>query len=163
MNAILGDATKRLNWKIIVISALAFWLSGSLILDGLIMPSFYASGMMVEPNFATSGYSIFWLFNRVEILCAAVALTGILAGSAAFLSSARKGWAIAFAVTLLSISLLYTYALTPEMSALGLQLDLFTLTPEIPEKMDQMHQGYWLLEVLKLVSTTSLISICSKN
>jgi hypothetical protein len=59
--------------------ALGFWLSGSLLLDFVIMPGLSAVGMMSQANAATVGYSLFWIFNRIELLCAALVLTSLLA------------------------------------------------------------------------------------
>lgn len=59
---------------------------------------------------------------------------------------------IALAATLMMIVLAYTYALVPEMSALGLQLDAFSNVSSVPAEMNLMHGLYWLLELLKLVA-----------
>jgi len=75
MTAVSSIQTKRLNWQNIVTLTLSFWLSGSLILDWVIMPSLYVSGMMTQAGFATAGYLIFWNFNRIELLSAALVLT----------------------------------------------------------------------------------------
>ncbi len=139
-----------------MLATLAFWLSGSLILDAVIMPSMYAAGMMTQPGFASAGYSIFWVFNHLEVLCAALALTGVLVLRNT-ISSTITRWAIPMALGLLIIALIYTYALTPEMSALGMQLNWFD-TSEVPTVMNQMHGGYWLLEVVKFVVGSALLS-----
>jgi len=55
---------------------LGFWLSGSLILDWVILVCVF--GMMTQAGFATAGYLIFWNFNRIELLSAALVLTGVL-------------------------------------------------------------------------------------
>jgi hypothetical protein len=59
----------------------------------------------------------------------------------------------------LIIGFVYTYLLTPEMSALGLSLNLFSATQEIPSEMQQMQQSYWGLELLKLIGTGVLLSM----
>lgn len=61
---------------------LYFWLSGSLVLNWVIIPSLYISGMMTQSEFAI-GYLIFWNFNRIELLSAALVLTGVLVGAQA--------------------------------------------------------------------------------
>ncbi len=60
------------SWKVILLLTLGFWLSSILMLDGIVMPALYTSGMMTEPNFAIAGYSLkitaagllLWLYNR---------------------------------------------------------------------------------------------------
>lgn len=132
-------------------AVLAFWLSSSILLDFVVMPNMYAAGMMAQPGFATAGYQLFEVFNHLEVVCAALILTGIL-----IVRSAGTRWPIYLAVGLLAITLIYTYGLTPEMSALGLQLDQFQVR-EAPALMNQMHSGYWLLEALKLGMTATLL------
>lgn len=115
------------------------------------MPSMYAAGMMNEPGFATAGYSMFWLFNRFELICAALIFTGTLVMAQAGLIQSRR-MTIALAATLMVIVLACTYALVPEMSALGLQLDAVSAVRSVPAEMNLMHGLYWLLELLKLVA-----------
>ncbi|HEY9763524.1 MAG TPA: DUF4149 domain-containing protein [Trichocoleus sp.] len=153
------------SWHSIVLFSAAFWLSSSLLIDFLIMPGMFFSGMMSQSNFGTAGYSLFWLFNRLEILCGALILTGILvlrqqrAESGVFVSGTRSRWSLELGAFLLGIALLYTYLLTPTMSALGMPLDLFQ--PEgIPDGMNQMHAFYWALETLKLAGTACLLNLC---
>ncbi|MBD2462400.1 hypothetical protein H6G89_15240 [Oscillatoria sp. FACHB-1407] len=146
------------KWQTIVFLMLAFWLSSSLLLDLVIMPQLYTAGMMSQPSFATAGYSIFWVFNRVELTCAAVILTSVLVLNRIESAVFTKAWAIALAFGLLLIGLVYTYLLTPEMSALGLHLDLFSANQELPAGMQQMQQGYWLLELIKLSSIIALLN-----
>lgn len=157
MTAFTSSEFSRPAWRTILLATLAFWLSGSLLLDVVIMPSMYATGMMNQPGFASAGYSIFWLFNHLEILCAALALTGVLVLRNTICATISR-WAIPMAFGLLVIALIYTYALTPEMSALGMQLNWFDHS-EVSTAMNQMHGGYWLLEVLKFVVGTSLLSM----
>ena len=68
----------RSSWQSTTIASLAVWLCSSLALDFVLMPGMYAAGMMNEPEFATAGYSMFWLFNRFELICAALICTGTL-------------------------------------------------------------------------------------
>jgi len=152
----------RPRWRTIVLSALAFWLSSSLIVDLVIMPTMYAAGMMTEPNFATAGYSLFWIFNRVELLCAALVLTGVFV-LCTLSKNQQYRWAVPLALALLAISLNYTYGLTPEMGALGIHLNSFESAAEIPVLMNQMHEQYWLLEVLKLVAGGVLLGAYYKQ
>lgn len=163
MAAISGVELKRPVWQTTGIFTLAFWLSSSLILDLVIMPSLYATGMMTQAGFATAGYSIFWIFNRIELVCAALVLTSILAAQSTQQPSRKENRTIILSVILLGIALIYTYFLTPEMSALGLQLNLFDSTTVIPANMNQMHVGYWLLEALKLIGCSTLLGLCYRN
>ncbi len=138
------------RWQILVITTLAFWVSVSLLVDLVLMPSMYATGMMIEPGFASAGYSIFWIFNRMEMLCGAIALTGILLLALQQWAADTRWTSISIAVILMAIPLIYTYALTPSMSALGMPLDLFTFTTETPAPMTLLHGGYLGLEFLKV-------------
>jgi len=107
MTAVSSIQTKRPIWQTIVTLTLGFWLSGSLILDWVILPSLYVSGMMTQAGFAT-GYLIFWNFNRIELLSAALVLTGVLVISNNLRSA--NNWrrsAIALSV-LLAVSLVDT-------------------------------------------------------
>ena len=154
----------RPRWQAIVMVALIFWLSGSLILDLVIMPSLYVSGMMTSPEFATAGNLMFWGFNRVELICAGLASTGLMV-----LSNLAKDFgkgrhtAIILSLVLLAIALIDTYGLTPQMSALGMQLNLFESAAEVPNGMNLLHQGYFVLEALKLAVGGTLLSWCYQN
>jgi hypothetical protein len=162
--SISNAVMQRPRWQLVVIFTLAFWLSSSFILDLVIMPSLYATGMMTQPGFAAAGYVIFWLFNRIELLCAALALTGVLALRQLQNRYNRKGYVgPILAAVLLAIALLYTYALTPQMSALGLELNLFNTTLEIPVGMNQLHGSYWALEVLKFAAGGWLLKLCYRD
>ena len=72
MTAASSLQLKRPIWQTIVVVTLGLWLGGSLVLDWVIMPSLYLSGMMTQPGFTTAGYLIFWNFNRIELLAAAI-------------------------------------------------------------------------------------------
>jgi Domain of unknown function (DUF4149) len=154
----------RPRWQAIVMVALIFWLSGSLIIDLLIMPSLYISGMMTSPDFVAAGNLIFWGFNRVELICAGLATTGLMV-----LSNLGNGFgkrsrtAIILSLVLLAIALIDTYALTPHMSALGMQLNLFESAAEVPTGMNLLHQGYFVLEALKLAVGGTLLTWCYQH
>ncbi len=152
---------KRPVWQNAVILTLGFWLSASLILDWVIMPSLYVSGMMTESSFATAGYTIFWNFNRVELLCAGLILTGVLALSKSQFKAIGRG--IILATVMLAIALVDTYLLTPQMSAIGLQLNFFEVVSETPANMNLLHGAYWLLEVIKLAVGGTLFAWCWKQ
>ncbi len=149
---------KRPIWQTAIMLTLGFWLSASVVLDWVIMPSLYLSGMMNQAGFTTAGYVIFWNFNRMELLSAAVVLTGALA-----LSKTQSHWrlgGIVLSVLLLTTALLDTYFLTPQMCAIGVQLNLFEAAAAIPSTMNLLHGGYWLLEIVKLVVGGTLLSWC---
>jgi hypothetical protein len=157
MNAISNVEFKRPIWQTAVILTLGFWLSASIILDWVIMPSLYFSGMMTQAGFATAGYAMFWNFNRIELLSAGLILTGVLAMSKTH--SWRVG-TVVLAVLLLAVSLIDTYFLTPQMSAIGVQLNLFETATTIPATMNLLHGGYWVLEAVKLLAAGTLLSRC---
>ncbi len=157
MNAISNVELKRPIWQTAVILTLGFWLSASIVLDWVIMPSLYFSGMMTQAGFATAGYTMFWNFNRIELLSAGLILTGVLAMSKTH--SCRAG-TVVLAVLLLAVSLVDTYFLTPQMSAIGVQLNLFETATTIPTEMNLLHGGYWVLEAVKLLAAGTLLSRC---
>ena len=164
MTAVSSIQSKRPIWQTIVLLTLGFWLSGSLILDWVIMPSLYVSGMMTQSGFATAGYLIFWNFNRIELLSAALVLTGVLVlGRTQLAATNWRRTAIVFSVLLLAASLIDTYFLTPQMCAAGLQLNLFESVAEIPATMSQLHAGYWVLEAVKLVAGGTLLGWCFRQ
>ncbi len=150
----------RFKWQTIVSLVLGFWISACLFMDVLVMPEMYASGMMTDPGFASAGYSMFWVFNRVELLCAAIALTGVLVlsqvPSAKRFASRR---CIVLTGLLLSIALVDTYGLAPAMSELGMQLNLFATTV-VPTTMDSMHSSYFVLELLKVGAAVLVLTSC---
>jgi hypothetical protein len=149
-------------WRNIAIGSLGFWLSGSLILDFVIMPTLWTTGMMESSGFASASYSIFWIFNRVELVCAAAALSSIWALSQVSRSN-HMPKLFAGAVMLLAIALSYTFILTPYMSGLGVNLDILAPTKAIPVEMNQMHSIYWVLEASKLAIAGMLLSFCNSS
>jgi hypothetical protein len=164
MTAASSIELKRPIWQSIVMLTLGFWLSGSLILDWVIMPSLYVSGMMTQSGFATAGYLIFWNFNRIELLAAALVLTGVLVlGKTQFAANNWRRGAIVLSLLLLAISIIDTYFLTPQMCAAGLQLNLFESAREIPATMSQLHAGYWVMEAVKLVAGGTLLNWCFRQ
>lgn len=161
MLSVSSIQSKRPAWQTIIIFTLAFWLSSSLLLDMVIMPGLYASGMMAGSGFATAGYLIFWIFNRIELVCAALVLTGTFAlAHTESQTEKSRPTAIILSIILLVVALVYTYALTPQMSALGLNLNLFEPAVEVPSTMNLLHSGYWILEVIKLVAGGAVIRWC---
>jgi hypothetical protein len=157
-------ATPSRRWQNIAIGTLGFWLSGSLILDFVIMPTMWTTGMMESSGFASASYSIFWIFNRVELVCAAVALSSILAlieVSVLNVDTNRKLFAGAIAIVLIALS--YTFILTPYMSGLGINLDILAPQNSMPAEMDQMHAIYWVLEASKIGIMGMLMSLCDRS
>ncbi|MDE5099868.1 MAG: DUF4149 domain-containing protein [Trichodesmium sp. St16_bin4-tuft] len=152
------------RWQTIVCLTLGFWLSACIVLDLVIMPSMYASGMMNTPDFTVAGSVIFSVFNRVELLCASLGLTGLLVLSTKASDFIKKSkTAIIFSIILLGIVLIDTYGLTPQMTALGINLSLFESVKEVPVAMNQMHGSYWLLEIIKLVIGATLFGWCYRQ
>lgn len=161
MNAAFSVEFKRPTWQAIAMFALGFWLSGSLILDFVIMPALSAAGMTSQAGFAAAGYSIFWIFNRIELLCAALVLSSLLAlrGTSPLYLYVRR-WSFFLSMLLLAIAIIYTYIMTPQMSALALELHLLEPATGMPAGMIQMLEGYWLLEAIKLAAGTMLLGWC---
>ncbi len=158
MSTIPTFENKQPLWQTVAILTLGFWLSALLLLDAVIMPSMYASGMMMQSDFASAGYTIFSVFNRIELVCAALVLTGLLTTLAWQKEGENKNLiAIICSMILMAIALFDTYGLTPQMSALGMQLNLFDTAAPSPLVMNQMHVGYWVLEMLKLAAGTILL------
>ncbi len=153
-----------LPWSQIISLCLAFWVGGSLVLDFVVMPSLMEAGMMDSPDFAAAGFTTFERFNHLELIAAAAILTGILA-----ISKRNHGFGrvtrrvTVLACILLGITAIYTYFLTPHMSALGLDLSLFESPAGLPAGMDAMHISYWSLEAIKLAVAGWLLHLCDQQ
>jgi hypothetical protein len=164
MNGLIERVSRPINWSTVVMFTLGFWLSGSLIFDFVTIPSLLASGMMEESGFASAAYLMFGIFNRIELVCAALVLTSCfiffkqhnLEGKKAIIS-------LILASILLAIALGYTYIFTPQMTSLGLQLSFLETTAQLSTKMMNLHQFYWLLEGVKMISGTVLLRWCYRN
>lgn len=164
MNSVAETRLNRINWSTLTLVILGFWLSSSLVLDLVVIPGLAATGMTTQFGFASAGYLIFGIFNHIELLCAAIVLTSFLIFRRNHtLSHLQERWSVILAGILFAIALTYTYILTPQMSGLGLQLNLFVPTLEMPTPMLEMQFGYWLLEVLKFVAGTTLLRWCFNN
>jgi len=172
ISKISSRSAQRFDWSALVLAIGAFWLSSSAFLDFLLMPMMYETGMMNEPNFATAGYSIFWLFNRVELLCGAAILSALLVirqlnaeadrEFSVVASGARSRWALVLSGGLLAIATAFTYVLTPQMSALGIHLS-GVFTEPAPNAMGHMHLLYWGLEAAKLFAIGLLVKLCYRD
>ncbi|MGB3560305.1 MAG: hypothetical protein WBD58_21730 [Geitlerinemataceae cyanobacterium] len=164
MTAFSNLKIERPAWQTIVTCIIALWLGGSLVLDTVVFPSLWAAGMMTQPGFASAGYLTFELFNHCELMLAGLTMTGVLVlNHDGHFSETRHNRAILFSALLLAVAIVDTYLMTPHMSALGMQLNLFESTTGMPEGMMSMHLGYWALELLKLGSAGALLALCNRN
>ena len=164
MKAISSRSSNSVSWSTAIMLTLGFWLSGSLILDFLIVPGMLTTGMMNEPGFASAGYTIFGAFNHVELLCAATVLAGCLVYRFSDLFNQRVSYkSVIMATILLLIALVYTYVLTPQMSSMGMSLDLFATAKVMPPAMKFAHVSYWGLEVVKLIAASALLRSFYRN
>jgi hypothetical protein len=158
MNSISVRNHQAINWSTIVLFVLGFWLSSSLILDCLVIPGLFTTGMMNQSGFASASYVIFGTFNRLELLAAAIALTGCLVfRHQHYFSRWQEVWSLILAAILMAIALVYTYILTPEMSSLGLSLELANPLARDFNAMTMMHGIYWGLEITKLIISAVLL------
>lgn len=164
MEAISPRNPKNANWSTIIMFALGFWLSGSFVFDFLVVPGMLTSGMMKEPGFASAGYVIFGTFNHLELLCAATVLAGCLVYRFGYgLTSTINAKSMVSATALLAIALAYTYILTPQMSSMGMPLDLFAIPETTSTSMTIMHLTYWGLEAIKLFAAAALLRSFYRN
>jgi hypothetical protein len=159
-----GSKVGSSSWKLILLLTLGFWLSSILMLDGIVMPSLFTSGMMSEPGFAIAGYSLFSLFNRIELLCAGLVFTSVLALRYGHHPWNRPGiLTILLSALLLAIALLDTYGFTPQMSALGAQLNGFNPSSRPGAAMNQLHLVYWLCDIAKIATAGLLIWLYNRK
>lgn len=155
--------TLNLGWRTTLALALSLWLGGTLLLDLVVMPSMFASGMMLEPGFASAGYLLFHNFNCIEVLLAALSLTGLLAWNySSDLHLLESKTTLIFTVLLFLIPFVYLYGLSPWMSSMSLPLNLFDGT-SIPTAMFPLQGFYWVLESLKLAAIVALLGVCHRN
>ncbi|NJN75313.1 MAG: hypothetical protein HC796_02445 [Synechococcaceae cyanobacterium RL_1_2] len=155
---------EKLNWSTLAFMVLGFWLSASLILDLLVMPSFYAEGMMQSVNFISVLYSIFSVFNRVELVCGGLILTSVFVFTNHHDFSPRKEkLSITLALVLIAIAATFTYLLTPELTGMGLSLGVFERTETMPQAMVSLQSSYWVLEAIKLIAGLTLVKMIYQN
>lgn len=158
MNISKKIINKELNWQGIITSALAFWISGSLLLDFVLIPSLSVGGMMNDGGFASVGYILFGIFNRLEIICASLVVTVALAYYFQRRFEQRKQIIfLLFANLLFFIALAYTYVFTPHLSAWGLSLNEFASAGEMPPAMISWHEGFWFLEGIKYLLMVNIL------
>ncbi len=159
----------RSPWVLGILAIAVFWLSGNLILDFLVMPIMHLSGMTGQAGFAPTGYTLFWTFNRLELICVALMLTGILAvrrrpGEFEVAhSGSRCRWALGLGLGLLGITLLDTYVLTPQMSGMALALNAWAEQPTTIAPMNGLHAVYWGLEFLKVCGLGGMVALCLED
>jgi uncharacterized membrane protein len=164
MTAFSSLKIERPAWQTIVTCLIALWLGGSLVLDTVVFPSLWAAGMMTQPGFASAGYLTFGLFNHYELMLAGLTMTGVLVlNHGGHFEAKQERRAILLSVLLLAVAIVDTYLMTPQMSALGMQLNLFEPVSEMPAGMVPMHLGYWTLELLKLGSAGTLLALCNRH
>ncbi|MGY6530391.1 MAG: hypothetical protein ACXITR_10730 [Cyanobacterium sp.] len=164
MNILSRVINKDLNWNAIILSTLAFWFCSSLFLDFILIPSLSVSGMMNDGGFANVGFLIFGVFNRIEVICAALILTVSLVFYFNHQFPENKQTIfLVFANLLLLIALAYTYIFIPHMSAWGLSINQFSATTEMPHQMISWHEGYWVLEAIKYLLVGNLLRWCYSN
>ncbi|KKJ00285.1 hypothetical protein [Prochlorothrix hollandica] len=163
MNTTTRIQPKAIDWLTVVSLTLALWLGASLLLDLVVMPCLSQAGMLHEAGFASAGYAIFGIFNRMEVLCGAVVVSGFLAvEGVSHRPVMYPRVALVLAGLLLLIPLAYLYVLSPNMSALGLSLNQFA-EAETPMAMNLMHASYWILETFKVAAIGSLLGIANRT
>jgi len=165
MNAVLNRSGQETRWLAIAMLALIFWLSSSVVFDVILLPSFAATGMTAQPEFASLGYVLFGAFNRLELLCGSTVAAAIAA--ACYQAHwQRREWSLAAVVlaVLLAIAAVYLYWLAPEMSALDAPLSWLN-PPRNPMSgtMLQLQGLYWLLDGLKLALGSWLLVWCVRH
>ncbi len=152
MDFISNQKQNPTQWSVVVFITLCFWLSASFVLDFVIIPSLMEAGMMTQPSFASAGYSMFGLFNHIELLCAAIILSGVFVLTKNHIfTKKQQQWSIILSSLLLGTALICSYILTPQMSGLGLDLNWFESASAMPAEMMELHAGYWGLELMKFV------------
>ena len=151
-------------WGIVALVALALWLGGSLVLDLIVMPSLYWTGMMKDPMFMEAGNLLFGVFNRVELVLAGLTLAGLLATAyqQELPPQLRRGL-VGLGLLLLSVVMVQTYGVTPSMVSLGATLTWPTVMPTVPAGMDQMHGLYFALETVKLLAGALVLGLWGRD
>lgn len=161
MNRTAKLTIAMVDWPLLVMGSLAIWLGGSLVVDLLVVPSLSATGMIAEPGFIRAGHLLFSIFNHVEMLLAGLVLSGcFFLHQEGFFSRHGQRFSRIFALVLLAIAIIYTYALTPAITDLGFDMASFTSTGEMPGAMMPLHWLYWSLELVKLSLGVTLVRWC---
>jgi hypothetical protein len=144
------------------------WLGACLVLDWVMMPLCYGSGMMQSPGFASFGYPFFQLFNRLELLAVAGLVSAVLwqrLGLEGPEASDRPGLLrlrdVQLSLVLMAVVLVCTYGLTPAMGAILAEVSyrLPGSSDHLPGSMNILHGGYWLLEAVKYGAIAGLVKL----
>jgi hypothetical protein len=168
------------TWLTVAAAVVGFWLSASLLLDFVIMPSLYMSGMMTSSGFGIVGYTLFSIFNRLELFCGAATLCmGLWLWQSTLLDRQQKIEVGCASALLLAIAMIYTFILTPQMSGLSIDLNMldtialsnggledlqmYSTIPQVPTAMNQMHVIYWGLESLKIVLMSTVLGLAYRQ
>ena len=158
MNTIFSPTHNKINWFAIILFSLGFWLSGSCVLDFILIPSLSVGGMMGGADFPSIGFLIFGIFNHIEIVCAALILTATLIFYfQGYFTPERQYIHVIFASLLLLIALAYTYIFTPNLTAWGLLFNQYSAEATMPSAMMFWHGGYWFLEISKFAIAGTLL------
>jgi hypothetical protein len=154
---------------------LCAWMGAIVLLDLVVMPSLYFTGMMQQVDFAGAGYAIFGTFSNVEMLMSGLVLSLVLwrikvsqGGSPGLQSVANPSMAKSgsnhnslwlLASLLLLVCCLVSSILVPQMSALSLPLDggFDRVIREPDETMNWFHGLYWTLDALKVFAAGLLV------
>lgn len=161
-----SQTVSRSRWIPWLLAICGFWLSSDLVVDLLVMPVMQVSGMTQQADFAPMGYTLFWSLNRLELLCAAVLVAGVLAlrrrPQEFDIANSGSGcrWALVLGLGLLGLTLVDTYVLTPEMSALAASLDPFGSGTAMAPEMTWLHGAYWFAEIVKFMSLGLMARLC---
>jgi hypothetical protein len=163
MKTVTDRYLQSINWTALAMLVLGFWLSASLVIDLVILPGLSVSGMMTQNGFASAGYLVFGMFNRLELLCAALVFCSFLVFHRYHtLIHLPEHRSLLFAGILLMITAIYTYFLTPNLSGLGL-LDPLTVVSGMPRGMMPFQMSYWGLEIVKLAIGVTLLRWCFRD
>ena len=179
-NIYIAKSNNHQTWLTVATAVVAFWLSASLLLDFVIMPSMYMSGMMTSSGFGIVGYTLFSVFNRIELICGAATLClGLWLWQSTLLNQKQKIEIGVSSAILLAIALCYTFILTPHMSGLSVDLNILdsadlvnngledlqmhSTISQIPAEMNQMHVVYWGLEALKITLMGTVLGLAYRQ
>lgn len=164
MNRTARLSIATIDWPLLVMGSLGLWLSGSLVVDLLVVPTLSATGMMSQPGFINAGHLLFSVFNHLELLFAAIVVSGCLClGQQGFFSGRSQRWSGIAAMGLMAIAVIYTYALTPAITDLGFDMASFNSVGDMPAAMLPLHGIYWGLELVKMLTGLSLLRQCYQD
>ncbi|MFM7576380.1 MAG: DUF4149 domain-containing protein [Microcystaceae cyanobacterium] len=161
MSFAVKNTVNKYPWTLLVMLALGFWLSASLVIDFVMMPGMMATGMTRQAGFIDAGYLIFGIFNHLELFCASLVLTGcFIFAHHHYFTALQERFSLLFAGCLLAIALVYTYGLTPALSSLGFEMMTFNGSCQVASPLLLLHGVYWGLELLKLILGVTLLRWC---